>query len=282
MVSAKADMQRWQRLPQAMATQSSKVGAKHVKPKMFTRRQAKEEAHWDHGAVLVDKPLHWTSFDVCNKLRARLKKMKRVKAFKVGHAGTLDPMATGLLIVCTGTGTKWSDAFLNADKEYTGAVQLGQWTPSADSETPVEASAAWSHISDSMIEATRSAFVGQMEQAPPKYSAIKVNGEKLCDIVRRGDPVPDAARRPVHVYGLDLHRSEEDASVLRFHARCSKGTYIRTLAESIGEHLGSLAHLIELRRVAVGDLRVDDAWLVNELAEQLQAQQIPDRNYSSR
>jgi len=242
-------------------------------PRMFTRKHAKEEARWEHGALLVDKPREWTSFDVCDKLRLRLKKAMCRRRFKVGHAGTLDPLATGLLVVCTGSATKWSDTFAHADKEYSGALRLGQWTPSADCETSIEATSGTSHITDQMIFQARNAHLGSLEQTPPKFSAVKVNGEKLCDIARRGDPVPEAAKRNVAIHSLTLSRSDEDSSVLLFHTRCSKGTYIRTLCEGIGEHLGTYAHMLELRREAVGELRIEDAWPVNELLEQLQLPQ---------
>lgn len=229
-----------------------------------TNRREEAADDWKHAAVLVDKPQGWTSFDVCNKLKVKLKK-RGVK--KVGHAGTLDPMATGLLVVCTGTATKWIEMYMAEEKEYVGSIKLGESTPTGDSESAVDAEMPIDHVTDGRVAECAEEMVGEMAQAPPKYSAVKVNGEKLCDIARRGDPVPEAAKRHVEVKSFVVSR--EDPSLVRFRTRCSKGTYVRSLAEDLACRLGTVGHLVELRRTAIGSMSISSAWRIDELASLL-------------
>lgn len=215
--------------------------------------------------VLVDKPPGWTSFAVCGRLRSVL----RVK--KVGHAGTLDPLATGLLVVCVGRATKLADSFQALYKVYSGSMKLGEGTPSLDSDTPVNEEKPWEHISDADLAAAGEAQLGDIMQIPPMYSAIKVKGEKMYDKARRGETV-ELAARPVKIYELTLERSDKEHQQVRFRVMCSKGTYVRSLIRDIGHHLGSCAHMTELRRDQIGELSVEDAWPAQELLDNLRGQ----------
>ncbi|KAI3438008.1 hypothetical protein D9Q98_000451 [Chlorella vulgaris] len=228
---------------------------------------------WDNAMLLVDKPKGWTSFDVCGKLRPAIAALLRRKNrdVKVGHAGTLDPMATGLLIVCVGRGTKAVDSFMAMRKEYSGTLRLGEGTPSFDAESPVEQRAPWEHITDEDLLRVREGLVGEIQQLPPMYSAIKVGGQKLYEAARKGQEV-ERQPRTVTVECFDLQRDATDAQSVHFRVVCSKGTYIRSLAHDLGAALGSAAHLTALRRDAIGTHSVVGAWDVQQLAQQLYAQ----------
>jgi tRNA pseudouridine55 synthase len=230
-------------------------------------------AAWDCAVLLVDKPLGWTSFDVCAKLRGALGGLLRRKPskIKVGHAGTLDPAATGLLVVCVGRGTKSVDTFQAQIKEYTGALRLGEATPSLDAETEVSERAPWAHVTDAALAAAAAKLTGEIMQTPPMYSAIRVGGERLYAAARRGEEVARAAR-PVTVSRFCVEREAEDAQAARFEITCSKGTYVRTLAADLGAAVGSAAHLTALRRESIGDFRVGAAWQMADLAAALEAQ----------
>lgn len=209
-------------------------------------------------ALLIDKPKGWSSFDVIRRLRPLL------GVRKIGHAGTLDPMATGLLICLLGRATKQMEAFMGLPKQYAGTLRLGETTPSYDAETPVEAVRPWEHLTDADLEAARQAFVGLIAQRPPLYSAVKVGGERLYKKARRGE----LAERPVRQvevtrFALTARRGPE----VDFEVDCSKGTYIRSMAHDFGEALGVGAHLVALRRVAIGPHRVGAAWTMEALAE---------------
>ncbi|MEW5298029.1 MAG: hypothetical protein WDW38_003684 [Sanguina aurantia] len=224
-----------------------------------------------NGMLLVDKPIGWTSFDVCGKLRNTLKFLG-IK--KVGHAGTLDPLATGLLIVCTGEGTRFADDFQAMTKEYSGVFRLGEATDSYDAETPVSRTAPWGHITDESIAAAAQTFKGDILQIPPMFSAIKMKGVKLYDMAREGLSV-ERQPRAVNLSRFDVSRPAGPTSQdVEFYVGCSKGTYIRSLAHDMGETLGSAAHLKGLRRTAIGEFRVDtgDAWTVTELIAALVGQ----------
>ncbi|HMO38951.1 MAG TPA: tRNA pseudouridine(55) synthase TruB [Saprospiraceae bacterium] len=212
--------------------------------------------------LLVNKPQNWTSFDVVNKIRYHLKKALSIKKIKVGHAGTLDPMATGLLLICTGKATKNLADFQNLPKEYTGTMTLGATTPSYDAETEIDQQYPIQHITIEQIEQTRQQFVGPIEQIPPMFSAIKVDGQPLYKKARKGEIIA-IAPRPVHIYELELTRIA--LPEIDFRVACSKGTYIRSLAHDFGQALDSGAYLSALCRTRVGDHRIEDAWELDDL-----------------
>ena len=210
----------------------------------------------DRVVLPVDKPHGWTSFDVLR----RLKRVLDVR--KMGHAGTLDPLATGLLIVLAGRATRLQDRFLNLDKEYEGVMRLGEVTPSFDSETEVVQRIDWTIVSDDVLDAVRSEFVGSIVQQTPAYSAVKVGGERLYKKARRGEDVV-APSRVVTIEEFTL--TDRDGPDVSFRVRCSKGTYIRSLVHELGMALEVGAHLIALRRTAIGEFSVDDAWQISEI-----------------
>jgi len=215
--------------------------------------------------LLVDKPRGWTSFDVVNKIRYKLKKRLKVKKIKVGHSGTLDPMATGLLVICTGKFTKKLTQGLS--KEYTGTMVLGACTPSYDAETEIEERFPYDHIDEDMLEKARLQFIGEIEQIPPMFSAIKVDGQPLYKKARKGERV-EIDPRTVHIGQFDLTRVE--LPEIDFKVQCSKGTYIRSLAHDFGKALRSGAYLKALRRTKVGDFSIEDAWNLDELIEYIE------------
>jgi tRNA pseudouridine55 synthase len=223
----------------------------------------KEKYDFQAGAtLLVDKPKDWTSFDVVNKIRYKLRKKLGVKKIKVGHAGTLDPMATGLLIICTGKFTKKLAEFQGLPKSYAGTIKLGETTPSYDAETPVEETFPTSHISPELLEEQRLTFLGAQQQLPPMFSAIKVDGQPLYKKARKGISV-ELKPRPVTIHRFDITQVEMPS--LDFEVDCSKGTYIRSLAYDYGRALGSGGHLTALRRTSIGDYRIEDAWNLDNL-----------------
>ncbi|KAK4367419.1 hypothetical protein RND71_011211 [Anisodus tanguticus] len=210
--------------------------------------------------VLVNKPKGWTSFTVCGKLR-RLTKVK-----KVGHAGTLDPMATGLLIVCVGKATKIVDSYQGMMKGYSGIFRLGEATSTWDADSPVIQREPWEHIKDEDIKKTAASFFGEIWQVPPMFSAIKVGGEKMYEKARRGESIELSPRR-ISIFEFDVKRSLDDRQNVIFRVRCSKGTYVRSLCADFGKALGSCAHLTALRRDSIGEYTADDAWEFQELEE---------------
>ena len=217
---------------------------------------------WDAAVLLIDKPKGITSFDVIRRLR----KLLRVR--KIGHAGTLDPMATGLLICLIGRATRWMTHFMAQEKEYEGVMRLGEITPSYDAETEVVERRPWEHLTDEDLERARWQFVGEIVQQVPAYSAVKVGGKRLYEQARAGKEVERPSRR-VQIYAFELlGRKGPDVA---FRVCCSKGTYIRSLVHDFGQVLGCGAHLIELRRTRSGPYRVEQAWTLEALAEALQA-----------
>lgn len=212
--------------------------------------------------LLIDKPQGWTSFDVVNKVRHRLRKLTGVKRIKVGHAGTLDPMATGLLILCTGKFTKKLHEFQGLDKEYTGTIQLGATTPSYDAETEIDQTYPVDHITEELVEKARQSFLGDIEQVPPMFSAIKVDGQPLYKRARKGEFI-EIQPRPVKIFDFEIGRIELPEVDFRLH--CSKGTYVRSLAYDIGKALESGAYLTALRRTKVGQFDIEKAWNLEEL-----------------
>ncbi len=207
--------------------------------------------------ILIDKPYTWTSFDVVNKIRYAFKPHK----IKVGHAGTLDPLATGLLIVCVGKKTREIDSYQAQVKEYTGKILLGSTTPSYDLETTPDKEYPTEHITADSMEEARKLFLGTIQQVPPVYSAIKVDGKRAYESARKGKDI-ELKSREVHieVFDLDISAFPE----IGFRVICSKGTYIRSLARDFGAALSSGAHLTTLRRERIGEFHVSDAHTVDE------------------
>jgi tRNA pseudouridine55 synthase len=217
--------------------------------------------------LLVDKPAGWTSFDVVNKIRYKLKHQLKVKKIKVGHSGTLDPMATGLLVICTGKFTKKLNELQGLPKTYTGTMKLGATTPSYDAETEEQEHFPTDHIDESLIEQARLKFQGDLEQLPPVFSAIKVNGEPLYKKARRGEKV-EVEPRDVKIFDFKISRIA--VPEVDFYVHCSKGTYIRSLAHDFGRALNSGAYLTALRRTSIGDYDISQAWQLEELLEYIE------------
>lgn len=219
------------------------------------------------GVFLIDKPLTWTSFAVVNKLRHRLTRLFKNKKYKVGHAGTLDPLATGLLIVCFGKMTKQIDSFMGLPKAYTGTIKLGETTPSYDAETEVNERFAIEHITPSVLEAARQQFLGEIDQMPPMFSAIKKDGKPLYESARKGETVEVQTRR-ISIYQFDIQQITP--SEISFYVRCSKGTYIRSLAYDFGKACGSGGHLTKLCRTEIGEFKNENAWQLDDLVASLE------------
>ncbi len=206
--------------------------------------------------LLIDKSLHWTSFQAVNKMKWILKSKLGLKKIKIGHAGTLDPLATGLLLVCTGKFTKRIEELQGQAKEYTGTFYIGATTPSYDLETEIDQTYPTSHITDDLIQKTIPQFLGEINQKPPIFSAIKKDGVRLYDHARAGETVEIAFRKTtIHEFEITRIALPE----VDFRVVCSKGTYIRSLAFDFGKALQSGAHLIALRRTKIGDYDVKDA-----------------------
>lgn len=206
--------------------------------------------------VLIDKPLEWSSFQAVNKVKWSLKKHLGLKKIKVGHAGTLDPLATGLLIICTGKFTKRIMELQGMVKEYTGTFHIGATTPSYDLETAVDQTFPTSHITEELINSTTAQFTGEIDQKPPVFSAIKKDGKRLYEHARKGEEVEIASRK-VTIHEFEITRIA--LPEVDFRVVCSKGTYIRSLAHDFGHALKSGAHLTALRRTKIGDFNVFDA-----------------------
>lgn len=207
--------------------------------------------------LLIDKPLHWSSFQAVNKLKYILKRrFPELKKIKIGHAGTLDPLATGLLIVCTGKFTKRIPELQGMVKEYTGTIQLGATTPSFDLETEINQTFPVSHITEVILETTKMQFLGEIDQKPPVFSAIKKDGKRLYEHARAGETVEIASRKTT-IYEFEL--TQKTLPSIDFKVVCSKGTYIRSLAHDYGQALHSGGHLTALRRTKIGDFYVENA-----------------------
>ncbi len=248
----------------------------------------------DGALLLVDKPLAWTSFDVVNKIRYYLKRRLKLKKLKVGHAGTLDPLATGLLVICVGNYTKRIDEFQGMPKGYTGTITFGATTPSFDLEKAVDATFPTEHLTEELLQAARHAFVGDIVQVPPIFSAVKVDGKRLYKNARTGEEV-EVPERSVHVESFELgplrpvaagrtemvvaydkggapimlHPDYAAGLQCDFEVACSKGTYIRSLANDLGHAVGSGAYLSSLRRTQIGDFSVENAWEMEGLVDWL-------------
>ncbi len=210
----------------------------------------------------VDKPLHWTSFNVVDRLRWKIKKTAKIKKIKVGHAGTLDPEATGVLIICTGKATKQIDNYQAQTKEYIAELKLGETTPSFDLELPVDAVYPTEHISRELIDDVLVSFVGEIDQVPPVFSAVKVDGKRAYQYARNGEVVELKSKKLV-IDELEVLNFSMPLLTLRI--VCSKGTYIRALARDIGYALGSGAHLTALQRTRIGEVKIEDCWKLDDL-----------------
>lgn len=216
--------------------------------------------------LLIDKPLEWTSFQVVNKLRWHIRKTFDIKKIKVGHAGTLDPLATGLLIICTGKKTKQIEQYQAQVKTYTGTFVLGSTTPSYDLETDIDSTFSTAHITEDLIHQTTAQFTGNIEQFPPLFSALKKDGKRLYEFARAGKEVSISTRNiSVDFFKITAIRGLE----VDFEIQCSKGTYIRSLAHDFGKALNSGAHLSALRRTKIGAFSVDDAMSVDAFMDSL-------------
>ena len=228
------------------------------------------------GEILyIDKPLKWTSFAVVNKLRYHISRKLGVKKIKVGHAGTLDPLATGVMIICTGKATKRIEEFQYHTKEYIATLQLGATTPSFDLEKEIDATYPTEHITREMVEDVLKKFIGTIEQVPPVFSACKVDGKRAYDLARKGDEVELKAKTLVID---DIELLECNLPEIKIRVVCSKGTYIRALARDIGQALDSGAHLTGLIRTRVGDVKLDDCMKIEDLEQWLDKQDIKVTN----
>jgi tRNA pseudouridine55 synthase len=232
----------------------------HTTPK-FVIDPVLQKQYAEGKLILIDKPLHWTSFDMVSKVRSLL------KIRKIGHAGTLDPLATGLLIICSGKFTKKINEYMADEKEYTGDLTLGAVTATYDLESQPEQFKDPSFVTNEMIYAAVTPFIGDIEQFPPIYSALKIAGEPLYKLARRGEEIELKARKVT--VGL-FEITNIDLPVVSFRIVCSTGTYIRSLANDYGQSLGCGAYLSKLRRTRIGECTVDNAQTIEQFAESLQ------------
>ncbi|HAP30750.1 MAG TPA: tRNA pseudouridine(55) synthase TruB [Flavobacteriales bacterium] len=214
--------------------------------------------------LLINKPLRWTSFDVVKKIRNTLRTALNIKKIKVGHAGTLDPLADGLLIVCTGKFTKRINEFQAQEKEYTAEFTLGATTPSFDLETEVNETFDYNHITEDMLKTTAESLTGNILQTPPIYSAIKQDGKRLYEHARKGEDVK-IKEKMVHVSKFEIIKVEMPKAHVRI--VCSKGTYIRSLAQTFGKNLNSGAHLSQLTRIRIGKFELSQAIDIQEFID---------------
>jgi tRNA pseudouridine55 synthase len=217
--------------------------------------------------VLIDKPLTWTSFQVVNKIRWEIRQHFTLKKIKVGHAGTLDPLATGLLILCVGKLTKQIDQYQAQEKEYTGIIRVGGTTPTYDLESEVDQHFPTEHLTSELILETTRKFIGEIEQKPPIFSALKKEGKRLYELARAGEKV-EVPSRKINISTFEI--TEINLPNIAFRVVCSKGTYIRSLAYDFGKALQSGAHLSALRRTKIGDFSVANAMSVDAFISQLQ------------
>ena len=216
--------------------------------------------------LLIDKPLTWTSFQAVNKLRWEIRQAFNIKKIKVGHAGTLDPLATGLLIICTGKMTKQIHTFQGQNKTYTGTFVLGSTTPSYDLESEIDHTFPTEHISEELIHQTTKQFIGEINQFPPVFSALKKDGKRLYEYARAGETVEIKSRK-IHISTFEI--TKIDGLNIEFMVVCSKGTYIRSLAHDFGKALQSGAHLSVLRRTKIGNYDVKNALIPKDFITSL-------------
>ena len=234
---------------------------------MHSKLELNETSVIEGELLLIDKPLNWTSFQVVNKIRWELKNKFGIKKLKVGHAGTLDPLATGLLLVCTGKMTKKISEIQALVKEYTGTFTMGATTPSYDLETPIDGTFPIDHLDDNALKEVINQFTGVVDQYPPVFSAIKKDGKRLYKYARKGEEIKINSRQ-VEILAFELTKIK--LPTIDFYVKCSKGTYIRSLANDYGKALGSGAHLSSLRRTAIGLHRIEDAYTIEQITAQLE------------
>ncbi len=227
---------------------------------------SKPETYLEGCVLFIDKPLTWTSFDVVNKIRWSLKTHLGIKKIKVGHAGTLDPLASGLVIVCTGRATKQMTQYQDMEKAYDAQIRLGATTPSFDLETDVDYTFPWEHITGEMVKQALIKLTGPQDQLPPIYSAKSVDGKRAYVMARKGIEV-ELKKHPVTIHNMELQSI--DLPRLSVHVECSKGTYIRSLARDLGEELNSGGHLTGLRRTRIGPYKVEDALSLDNFLENI-------------
>ncbi len=211
--------------------------------------------------LLIDKPKYWTSFDVVKKIRVLLDKHRNLKKLKVGHAGTLDPLATGLIIICTGRATKKIQEIQEGEKEYLTTLKLGETTPSFDLETEVDKIFNIEHLTEALVLDSLHGFIGDIEQIPPVFSAVNVNGQRAYKKARKGESIN---LKPKRVFIRSITRLSFSKPYLKICVRCSKGTYIRALARDIGKDLECGAHITELKRTTIGDYTVENALTIKQ------------------
>lgn len=226
-----------------------------------------KEDYLNGQVLLIDKPLKWTSFQAVNKIRWHIKQKYGLKKIKVGHAGTLDPLATGLLIICTGKETKNIATYQGQIKEYTGTFTIGATTPSYDLETAINERFAINHITDELLTKTTQKFIGEINQKPPIFSAIKKDGKRLYELARKGETTEIASRK------VSINEFELTKTILPeidFRVVCSKGTYIRALANDFGLALNSGAHLSSLRRTKIGEFSVNNSLSIDNFIKKLE------------
>ncbi|BDS09928.1 tRNA pseudouridine(55) synthase TruB [Aureispira anguillae] len=238
--------------------------------------EPEQKYNFKEGAtLLIDKPLEWTSFDVVNKVRYALKRALNVRKIKVGHAGTLDPLATGLLILCTGKFTKKIDTYQSLYKVYDGTMRLGATTPSFDAETEINEIFPLENISPKLIQDNIQHFVGEINQVPPMFSAIKVDGQPLYKKARKGQEVKIKSRKvTIHDFKIPEIRFPD----LDFEVKCTKGTYIRSLAHEFGQKMNNGAYLTKLRRTQIGEYHLKDAWQLEDLIAHIRDNYTPEEN----
>ena len=217
--------------------------------------------------LLIDKPLEWTSFQAVNKIRWHIRQRFDIKKIKVGHAGTLDPLATGLLIICTGKQTKNINEYQGQIKEYTGTFTVGGTTPSYDLESEVNETFSTEHITDELIHKTTEQFLGTIQQRPPIFSALKKDGKRLYELARKGETI-DIPTREITINEFEI--TNIDLPKIDFRVVCSKGTYIRSLAFDFGKALNSGAHLSALRRTKIGNFSVEKAVSIDSFIKNLE------------
>ena len=233
----------------------------------MTQHEDFKDINFEDGYIaVIDKPLEWTSADVVRKVKFTLRRAGYRK-IKVGHAGTLDPLATGILLVCIGKATKMADQLQAEEKEYIADVRLGATTPSYDLEHPIDKTYPWEHITEEAVQKTLDSLTGERLQTPPVFSAKKVEGLRAYELARQGEQV-ELKRSLINIYQMELLRY--DLPRIRIRVRCSKGTYIRSLAHEIGQALQSGAHLTALRRTRSGGFVIENAWQLDEFLEKLQ------------
>ena len=234
---------------------------------MHSKLEFNEASVIEGQLLLIDKPLNWTSFQVVNKIRWELKNKFGIKKLKVGHAGTLDPLATGLLLVCTGKMTKEISEIQALVKEYTGSFTMGATTPSYDLETAIDGTFPTDHLDDNALKEVINQFIGVVDQYPPVFSAIKKHGRRLYKYARKGEKIKINSKQ-VQILAFEL--TEIKLPTIDFYVKCSKGTYIRSLANDYGKALRSGAHLSSLRRTAIGLHRIEDAYTIKQITAELE------------